>query len=846
MQTPPSVPFRRFRSASLLSREPSASGSLHRVASSTSSSASESLNSVLRHHPPLRRTASELSERPPSSMSRYTTRQPNQAVLSPTPPPSHPSSASGPLARRFGHRVAGASPEPGDASDPALYSGLADSPKSRDDSFMSPGELLAFREFLARRAEDVFTEARNLATSPDSVQHSHDFGGDFSEYADPIPSDRRFSPLGFSKISGAGQPGYSPPHLETTSVTTTPEPLDGRYSKSDLLRALSIIRAERARVSSDEDSLLAGGSTIFDLYARSSSSMSQRQSSPSLYGIPHAAGLERHTSLRSRLTDSRNPVTTASVCIEEMQDFLPDFLDLRPDGDLGGLASNELSSSDSDSSPFLLRDERLASVPEGSASDPSRQRNPMRVEDGRGVPVAAKVPPVNQLGSRKSHSATELHSDGSQYARSPPPSQSYSQPWNSYSDLLYDGLQHQATSTRATVGTETTRGDGARRGYDSGTSSLAEFADLAYSQSIAEPYNRPRGDSYTRRMEDKRTRGGQNRRPGLRIAVDSSSSHEFLSRDVGGPVFQRQRAMTLQEATASDSFTQGRLQRSASVTASISSKSSYTGGRFRTLSDRAYRHPDVPYSPLVADMDPPMLPSGAPRTAPPARGTYSGHDMDDFKVSTTETRSAPVVHPGGHFPGEAYSRNASPRSSRLRPHMPPSHGRKDSYPIRQRPAQALMRRTGSTPDLRQGPSFTPSLPSSTQGVGLSIIDNGAFEAPRPAPEPRPPQTLDRSSILARMVQRGAQVALKKPAADDDATRPESRLGIDMTSTSFGALSFRRPVWSKKQKQEQPRPDSAVGHLRSAGGSESGWKSSFISISDDDSKPQRKGLFKKKI
>ena len=814
------------------------------MASSTSSSASESLNSVLRHHPPLRRTASELSERPPSSMSRYTTRQPNQAVLSPTPPPSHPSSASERLARRFGHRVAGASPEPGDAPDPALYSRLADSPKSRDDSFMSPGELLAFREFLARRAEDVFTEARNLATSPDSVQHSHDFG-DFSEYADPIPSDRRFSPLGYNKIGGAGQPGYGPVHVETTSVSTTPEPLDGRYSKSDLLRALSIIRAERARVSSDEDSLLAGGGTIFDLYARSSSSMSQRQSSPSLYGNPHAAGLERHSSLSSRLTDSRNPVTPVSVCIEEIQDFLPDFLDLRPDVDLGGLTTHELSSSDSDSSPFLARDERLASVPEGSASDPSRQRNPMRVEDDRGVSVAAKVYPVNQLGPRKSHSATELLSDRSQYARPPPPSQSYSQPWNIYSDILYDGLQHQATSTRPTVGAETTRGDGARRGYDSGTSSLAEFADLAYNQSIAEPYNRPRGDSYSRRMEDKRARDGQNRRPGLRIAVDSSSSHEFLSRDVG-PVFQRQRAMTLQEATASDSFTQGRLHRSASATASISSKSSYTGGRFRTLSDRAYRHPDVPYSPLVADMDPPMLPSGAPRTAPTARDTYSGHDMDDLKVSTSETRSAPVVHSGGHFPGEAYSRNPSPRSSRLRPHMPPSHGRKDSYPIRQRPVHTLMRRTGSTPDLRQRPSFTPSLPSSAQGVGLSLIDNGAFEAPRPAPEPRPPQTLDKASILARMVQRGAQVALKKPAADDDATRPDSRLGIDMTSTGFGALSFRRPVWSKKQKQEQSRPDGAVGHLRSADGSESGWKSSFSSISDDDSKPQRKGLFKKKI
>ena len=824
----------------MLSREPGASGSLHRVASSTSSSASESLNSVLRHHPPLRRTASELSERPPSSMSRYNARQPGQPALSPTPPPSRPSSASGRLARRFGHRVAGASPEPRDPPYPALYSHsrLTDSPRSRDDSFMSPDELLAFREFLARRAEDVFTETRNLTISPDSDQRSHDLG-DSSEYADSIPSDRRFSPLGFNKTrSGAGQPGHNPLYLDTTSVTTTLEPPDGRYSKSDLLRALSIIRAERARVSSDEDSLLTTEDTValLDLYARSSSSMSQRQSSPSLYGNPPAAGLERHTSLRSRLTDSRNPVSTASICIDEMQDFLPDFLDLRPDVDFGGSATNELSSSDSDSSPFFVRDERLASVPEGLAADPSRERSPMRVEDDRGDPVLAKLPPVNHLSPRRSHSATELDSGRSQYARPLPPSQSSSQPWNVYSDLLHDGLQHQTTSIRANVNTETTGGVGARHGYDSGTSSLAEFAEMAYSQSITEPYSRPRGDSYTRRMEDKRTRDG--RRPGLRIAVDSSSP-----RDVG-PAFQRQRAMTLQEATASDSLSRGGLHRSASATASISSKSSYTGGRFRTLSDRAYRHPDVPYSPLAPDMDPPMPPRGAPRTAPPARDPYSGHDTDGLQDSSTGTRSAPVVH-SGHSPGGAYSRNASPRPSRLRAHMPPSHGRKDSYPIRQRPTQSIMRRTGSTPDLRQGSSFAPGLPSSTQGVGLSLVDNGAFETPRPAPEPRLPQTLDKASILARMVQRGPQAALKKPAAaaDDDA-RPDSRLTMNMTPTGFGALSFRRPVWSKKQKQE-PRSDGASGHLRSAGGSESGWKSSFISISDDDSKPQRKSLFKKK-
>lgn len=842
MQTPPSVPFRRFRSASLLSHEPSTSGSLHRVASSTSSSASESLNSMLRH-PPLRRTASELSERPPSSTSRYTALQPSQPVLSHTPPLSRSSSASERLARRFGHRVAGASPEPGDAPYPALHSRLADSPRSRDDTFMSPAELLAFREFLARRAEDVFSETRNLTISPDSGQHSHDFG-DFSEYAVSPQSDPRFSPHGFNKIKGgSGQPGYNPLHLETTSVTTPSlEPLDGRYSKSDLLHALSIIRAERVRVSSDEASLLANGDTLFDSYARSPSSMSQCQSSPSLCVNPHAAYPENHAGLRPRLTDPQNPVTTvASASMEEMQDFLPDFLDLRPDI-YPGEPATELSSSESDSSPFLVRDERLASVPEGSPADPSRQRNPMRVEDDRGDSVPAKPPPVNHLGPRKSHSATELDSGRSKYARHLP-SQSYSQTRNIRSDPLHDSLQHRATSIRATISASTTGGDEARRGYDSGANSLAEFAELAYSQSVAEPYNRPRGESYTRRMEDKRTRDGQNRRPGLHIAVDSISPRESLSRDVG-PVLQRQRAMTLQETTVSDSLTQGQLHRSASATASISSKSSYTGGPFRTLSDRAYRHPDVPYSPLVADMDPPMLPTRALRTAPPAREPYSRHDMDDLQVSSTETRSAPVVHSGGHSPGGAYSRNASPRPFRPPPHMPPSHGRKVSYPIRQRPTQALMRRTGSTPDLRQRPSCTPGLPSSTQGVGLSLVDNGAFETPRPAPEPRTPQTLDRAGILPRMVQRGAQATPKQSAADDDAS-PDSHLTIDMTPTGFGALSFRRPVWSKKQKQE-PRSDGTAGRQRSTSSSESGRKSSFINIGDFDVKPQRKSLFKKKI
>jgi len=95
-----------------------------------------------------------------------------------------------------------------------------------------------------------------------------------------------------------------------------------------------------------------------------------------------------------------------------------------------------------------------------------------------------------------------------------------------------------------------------------------------------------------------------------------------------------------------------------------------------------------------------------------------------------------------------------------------------------------------------------------------------------------------------MVQRGPQAAPKQPAADDDAS-PDSHFSIDMTPTGFPALSFRRPVWSKKQKQE-PRSDGTAGRQRSTGSSESGWKSSFINIGDGDFKPQRKSLFKKKV
>jgi hypothetical protein len=712
---------------------------------------------------------------------------------------------------------------------------LSDALRSRGDSFMSSDELQAFREFLARRAEAVLTEKRNLANSPVSDQHPG-----FREDRNSLSSDHQFS-----HHSGASHPVYEFLHPDTTLVSTTLESLDVGATKSDLLRALSIIRAERKRVSSSGDSLLTSGDTLLDLYARSSSPASPIQSEPSPFGNLHASRPECHTGSRPQSTDPLNRAATASIYTEEMQDFLPDFLDLYSDVDPPESATNELSSSDSDSLPFLARHKRLASVPEGSAADPYRQRYRMQFKDDRGDPLSAKLPPVNHLGPRRTHSDAELDSGRSQLTCPLPSSQSYTRPWNGHNDLLHDDpegrrVYHRRKPDPATVNAEMIGGERVRRRYDGGTNSLAEFAELAYSQSIAEPDGRWPGDScYTKRMEDKQIRASRQCKPSLRIALDSSSPCEFPSREAS-PVFQRQRAMTLQEFTAPEPPTQDRLHRSATVTSTLSRSSSHTGARLRTLKDRAYRHPDVPHSPLFFDLDHPSMPNGACRSAPPAREPFSRHDMDDLRVSSREAGNTLAVPSCPHSAVEMYSRNAGPRLSRPRAHMPQGHGRKESYPVRERPTQSIVRRSGSSPELRLAAT---GLPSSTQGVGLSLVDNGAFEAPRRAPEPRP-HAHDKASVLSRIVQRGAPVALKKSADDDAAS--DSYLPVDAASTVFSALSLRRPVWSRKQKQES-RSDSPAGHPREAGSSELGWQSSFMSVIDDeDVKPQRKGLFKKKI
>jgi hypothetical protein len=724
MQTPPSGSFLTLRSVS--SREHfgshSALGRLDRAACSTPSPASESPELVPR---PLRRSASEVSQRQPSLGTRYMSRRLNQDLRSNTLPlSSHPSSStiSSALDGSALHG-AGASPERENISPSASTCNLrwSDARWSPGNAIMSSDQLLAFREFLARRAQDAVIETHSSVTSPDRDQHDHgsddfyeDAASDCSEYGESIQSGRRFS-------------------LDEPDILDS---VDDKTTNEDLWSALSITPAVRTWDSSDNYSLLANGDTFLDLHARSSSPASQLQSESSHCCNPP---LQPRTDPQPQLTDPRCSTITASITPEEMQDFLPNFLDLRAGVDLPGSVADEALSGSGDSH-FLKHDERPALV----------------------------------SGPRRVQSAAELVSSQS------------------------------------------------RHGHH-GTSVQAEYSELAHSQGKAEPGNPPRGDSYyVKRVQDRRARDGQHPNPGL-----------SLSREVG-PVSQRRRSKTVLEVAASGSPAPDRLRRSATTT--MSALSTSTRGRYRTLEDRAYRHPDVPHSPLFSDLDHgPSSRDACPTSSSPKK-PFNGHDL---RVTSPETRHIPFIPSHTLSLGDVYSRNANSRSPVPRPHMPPGHNRNDSYPVRKRPAQTHLRRPGSSLDSRPGSSFSPVPPSFTKGVGLTLVDNGAFEAPRPAPEPRT-QIHDNVNSPSLPVPRGPPAAAKKPA-DDEATR-DSIFVVAASLTGFGALP--RRVWSKRQKQP-PQSDDLVRHLGSASNSESDLKSSFISMVDV--KPQRKGLlsFKRK-
>ncbi|KAI0298615.1 hypothetical protein BC826DRAFT_108628 [Russula brevipes] len=441
--------------------------------------------------------------------------------------------------------------------------------------------------------------------------------GDCSERQESITSGRHLGVHQPDNIRNvAGHPGCSPPCSNTTSVSTVLGFLDGTSTKEDLLRALSIIRAERAQVSSDDGSLLASSDTFLDLCARSSSPASKRQLESPGYGylqVPHS---QHGVSPRSQLTDLPSPAATYATSVEDIQDFLPDFLDLYSDGDPPGSVANEMLSSGSGSLRLLVQDERLAPVPEGSATYPSQERKPMAVENDQPDPELANLLPGTHFGAQTQRSAAELVSGYSRPAHPFVSSQSYSQSRSAHGDFQHINSygrrgNHQASpvSATVTVTAEETGGSYPHRVYDNGKGPLAEYAELAYRQSVVES-DGPRSDGsyYAKRVQDDRAGVSRHGKLGLPMAVRSSSPGDFQPREVGR-VVQRPRAMTVQEGSVSGLATSDRLHRSASATSSTST-SSPSRRRYRTLSDRAYRHPDVPHSPLFSDLDHPPLPQG--------------------------------------------------------------------------------------------------------------------------------------------------------------------------------------------------------------------------------------------
>jgi hypothetical protein len=150
-------------------------------------------------------------------------------------------------------------------------------------------------------------------------------------------------------------------------------------------------------------------------------------------------------------------------------------------------------------------------------------------------------------------------------------------------------------------------------------------------------------------------------------------------------------------------------------------------------------------------------------------------------------------------------------------------------------------------DSHVGSSLTVAVPPpSTHSVRPSLIDNGAFEAPRPAPEPCTVTYEKANAAPSRTaVQRVAPAPTLAPAEEsDDVPKRDSDSVVALSLT--GLSGFPRRVWSKRQKQAPPRSDGLRRRLGSlASSSELDLRSSsFMSMVEnehDHVKPQRKGL-----
>jgi len=417
-------------------------------------------------------------------------------------------------------------------------------------------------------------------------------------------------------------------------------------------------------------------------------------------------------------------------------------------------------------------------------------------------------------------------------------------------------LSARAAAFRA----EVTGGGYSLRGYDTRTGPVAEYEGAqVHSRSAVEATDHWRGDSdYNKRIRDFQNADFQNLKQGG--DVDESRFRER------GSAVQPNRVMSPEDVAGPLCSTLRRPRASSAAASALSPL--HHENRFRTLGDRAYHHPDVPRTPLFSEhnCDPSSWNSGdvVPKTC--GTSTSRDSDIDNRFVSSPETeRTFPS-------PRSDNSQNSSsPAQPRLRaPLVSRGDGLHSSH---ESCAPTHARRPElSSPALPQGHSLHIDLPSgSSLGIGLSTIDNGAFEAPRaapaPAPAPRfrakekshPPVAWQRNYSLrirtGSTVEEGNEKgspASRRPLRSLSLTRKRSnttlpadpRVARSATPVvSFGAISFRWQIWSKSQRPSETSDTPQVGRLHAARKSEPDVKTSFI---ETEAKPQKKRLwFRKK-
>ena len=568
-----------------------------------------------------------------------------------------------------------------------------------------------------------------------------------------------------------------------------------------------------------------------------------------------------------------------------MRDSLGDFLDLSPD--IESPQPQQVAHTIppvGDVSRFLAGDE---SPVEGAIAGPSGGRNPKRFGGDWADPVLAEPSTSTRQVPRKVQSAGELASGRAVHARTVALDRGTPKPGTTDGDLQRSDsygrrLPTQVPSTRAGV----IRGD-SRRGYDASAGPGARYeGGHAHSRSAVEPSDLWQG-FYNKRVQDLRNGDIQNLKRGGLVAADPNSVRESPSREMG-PVVQRNRVEVV--GPVSSTLRRPRASSAATSPTPPLSPPRHENRYHRTLGDRAYHHPDVPRTPQFSehDQDPSSWGPGSIVTQTRGRFTTTrlDSDTDDRLISSPETEST--------FPSPQSENSVSPGPRQPRPRRRAPSG-DQPHPPRESSAPTHARRHGSvsSPDLPRGQSLFVGPPSaSSLGIGLSTVDNGAFEAPRPAPPmptpPSPPRTREqnhhppvawrrknslrirtgssadeggseksssssspvavfrsplRSLSLRSKPNNGSNgVAVAREAAGAGADPRVVRTASPVLG--FGGMSFRWQIWSKVQRSPTERSDTPapVGRLRAAGKSEPDIKTSFI---DTEAKPQRKGLLFKK-